>query len=115
MWAHEHFNIYMLGTTFQVQTDHKPPVNIWQKPNPPLHIMTWRLQPRDVTIAYNPMHDNLTEYMCRHPTKLSSWKENMAKLHPLTSLPKAVNIKKIKSASTTDSTLWAIIQIIQTG
>ena len=39
--------IYTDEYAFQVLTDHKPLVHIWQKPNPPLRIARWglRLQP----------------------------------------------------------------------
>ena len=124
VWACEHFDIYVRGAPFQVLMDHKPLVQIWQQPNPPLRIAKWglRLQPYDVTIEYRPGHDNPADYMSRHPTKqniLSSREEKIAEDYvnfiSQTSLPKAVTIEEVQSATTEDSTLQAVISMIQTG
>ena len=38
VWACEHFDIYVRGSSFTVVTDDKPLVHIWSKPRPPLRI-----------------------------------------------------------------------------
>ena len=124
VWACEHSYIYIRGAPFQVLTDHKPLVHIWQKHNSPLRIARWglRLQPYDVAIEYRPGHDNPADYMSRHPAKqniLSSREEKMAEDYvnfiSQTSLPKAVTIEEVQSATAEDSTLQAVITMIQTG
>ena len=123
VWACEHFDIYIRGAPFQLLTDDKSLVHIWQKPNPPFRIAGCglRLQPYDVAIEYRPGHDNPADYMSRHPAKqniLSSREEKMAEDYvnfiSQTSLLKAVTIEEVQSATTEDSTLQAVITMIQT-
>ena len=55
VWACEHYDRFVNGAPhFDVITDHKPFVNVWQKLRPPLRIERWglRLQPYQLTIKY---------------------------------------------------------------
>ena len=69
VWACEHFDIYVRGSSFTVVTNHKPLVHVWSKPRPPLRIARWslRLQPYYLTIVFRPGKDNPADYMSRHP------------------------------------------------
>uniref|UniRef100_H2ZXD0 Gypsy retrotransposon integrase-like protein 1 n=1 Tax=Latimeria chalumnae TaxID=7897 RepID=H2ZXD0_LATCH len=97
VWACEHFHIYVYGRTFSVYTDHKPLVAMEGKDNP-------------------------ADYMSQHPakgTKLTSREEmiveefvNYVTLH---TVPVALTLEDIKSATSPDITLQAVARAIPTA
>uniref|UniRef100_H3A6Z3 Gypsy retrotransposon integrase-like protein 1 n=1 Tax=Latimeria chalumnae TaxID=7897 RepID=H3A6Z3_LATCH len=126
VWACEHFHICVCGTPFLVYTDHKPLVAIYGNPKskPPARIERWSLllQPYNVTVVYREGKSNHADYMSRHPakgTRLTSHEEMIAEefvnyvvLH---TVPVALMLEDIKSATSSDPTLQAWQEINPTA
>ena len=123
VWACEHFDIYIRGSQFKVITDHKPLTTIWDKPSPPARIARWamRLQPYKMEVIYKPGKDNPADYLSRHPIAgtVSSREEKAAeefvRFVTDTNTPAAITTEDIQRATTSDSTLVKIMEIIKSG
>ncbi|KAK3084740.1 hypothetical protein FSP39_018188 [Pinctada imbricata] len=124
VWACEHFDMYIRGAPcVNIVTDHKPLETIWQKPKPPLRIERWglRLQPYKLKIRYEPGHSNPADYMSRHPcaTKKHSHEEKIAESYvnfiTTGSVPKAMTLDEVKSASNEDKTIQKAIEFAGNG
>ncbi|KAK7099536.1 hypothetical protein V1264_003664 [Littorina saxatilis] len=123
VWACKHFDIYVSGAPFTVITDHRPLLNIWQKPSPPTRIARWslRLQPYLLTMKYKPGKENPADYMSRHPTHAvaASIHEKMAEAYISfladTDTLSAVTLDEIKAETVQDATLQTVMKIISTG
>jgi hypothetical protein len=119
VWACEHFDIYVRGTKFTVITDHRPLLNIWDKPFPPARIARWalRLQPYQYVMKYKPGKDNPADYLSRHPGQemKSSRQERIAEdyIHFIAS--NAITIEQLQDATTADPTLQAVMKMVQSG
>lgn len=120
-WACEQLNIYLQGHHFIVLTDHKPLLGIWKKPNLPLRLSRWalRLQSYNMSLKYRPGHDNPADYMSRHPVSIARQPDNYVEAYVnfvmTTSLPKAVTLETVKSATAADHTLQKVIQMHISG
>eukprot|EP00795_Rhopilema_esculentum_P005359 gene5359-biopygen364 len=117
VWAVEHFHLFIYGKPFQLITDHKPLEIIYGSPKskPSARIERWvlRLQPYRFTVQYKPGVDNPADYLSRHRTKESTYKqEEMTEpyIAMLTNaaVPKTMTITEIKSATDSDRTLQAL-------
>ena len=124
VWACEHFDIYVRGSSCTVVTDHKPLMHIWSKPRPPLWIARWslRLRPYDLTIVFRPGKDNAADYMCRHPATKdvrSSREEKIAEEYvefiSQTSVPNAIALEEVRAATAKDKALQTLIELCSTG
>ena len=124
VWACEHFDIYVRGSSFMVVTDHKPLVHIWSKPRPPLRIARWslRLQPYDLTIVFRSGKDNPADYMSRHPATedvRSSREEKIAEEYvefiSQTSVLNAITLEEVRAATANDKVLQTVIELCNTG
>jgi len=69
VWACEHFKMYLLGKHFQLFTDHKPLVSIFNKPGskptPRLERWSIRLQAFDYNLLYKRGSENIADPMSR--------------------------------------------------
>ena len=78
IWACEHYRMYLLGARFNVITDHKPLVSIFNKPTANLsaRMERWMLrkQPFDFLVEYQPGANNAADYLSRHPEQNGSCK-----------------------------------------
>ncbi|XP_012940972.1 uncharacterized protein K02A2.6-like [Aplysia californica] len=126
VWACEHFNLYLLGQHFTVISDHKPLEGIFNSTTSrtSARIERWnlRLQPYDFTLRYQPGENNPDDFLSRHPFE----KNNMTSFHMAKiaddyvnfmaghSVPKAMTLEEIASASESDPTLQAVITSVQT-
>ena len=124
VWACEHFDIYVRGSSCTVVTDHKPLMHIWSKPRPPLRIARWslRLQPYDLTIVFRPGKDNPADYMSRHPATKdvrSCREEKIAEEYvefiSQTSVPNAITLEEVRAATAKDKVLQTVIELCSTG
>ena len=117
VWACEHFDIYVRGSSFTVVTDHKPLVHIWSKPRPPLRIARWSL-----TIVFRPGKDNPADYMPRNPATKdvrSSRAEKIAEEYvefiSQTSVPNAITLEEVRAATAKDKVFQTVIELCNTG
>ena len=68
-WACERCYIYDIGSSFVIETDHKPLISLFNNPNsrPPLRFERWLLflQQFDFTLRYCPGKENAADYFSR--------------------------------------------------
>ena len=82
-WGKEHFHLFLLGTEFDVYTDHKALEAIFNNPKskPLARIERWmlRLQPYNFRVIYKKGTFNEADYCkspsCRQPTENLQWKK----------------------------------------
>ena len=71
VWACEHSYVYIFGAPVTVVTDHKPLLGIYGKASSrtSARLERWclRLIPYDMTLTYEPVHQNPADYISRHP------------------------------------------------
>ena len=125
VWACEHFNIYILGSEFTtIVTDHKPLLNIWEKPNPPTRIARWslRLTPYKLKFRFQAGKDNIADYMSRHPIPQSETQTTMCRHDKIAEdyvnfvlendQFSAITLSEVQSATENDPTLQTVIKLI---
>ena len=123
VWACEHFDIYLRGTSFRVITDHKPLTSIWSKPSPPARIARWamRLQPYKMHVVYRPGKDNPADYLSRHPhtSEASNRAQKIAEEYVAfvasSNTPCAVTIDDVRAATAEDPVLRKIGELVHSG
>ena len=118
VFAWQHFNTYILGRPFTVESDHKPLEMIHQKSlasaPPRLQIMLLQLQRYNVTIRYKPGKDMLlTDAMSRCPS-YSSEEIKLDMRVDYVAFNKAW-IAKLKKAIWEDLILSIVYQLTQQG
>ena len=124
------FRMYLLGHPgFTVVTDHKPLVSIFNNPKKPgpfrVEKMRLKLQGYSFQVVYKKGDSNPTDYLSRHPQKLSECtKEDLemsneleAYVHWVTSsgLPNAVQVSDIQEAVAKDAVLQRVIKHFKHG
>ncbi|XP_033099920.1 uncharacterized protein K02A2.6-like [Anneissia japonica] len=122
LWACEHFHVYIYGAQITVVTDHKPLVTLFGNANAslPSRLERWalRLLPYNPSIVFRKGRDNPADYLSRHPVSIetSSRKDlvseeyvNFIETH---SIPKAVTLYELKTATKEDATLQSLIELI---
>jgi hypothetical protein len=119
-WACEQLNIYLQGNHFKILTDHKPLLGIWKKAELPLRLSRWalRLQGYNMTLVYRPGHDNPADYMSRHPETSApqySYTDSYVNFVTQQSLPKAITLKEVQSATSADETFKCVMSMCQSG
>ena len=70
VWGVEHHHLYLLGTHFDILTDHMPLVSAYgPNGNPPVRVLRFalRLQPYDYSIRHIDGRSNVTDYLSRQP------------------------------------------------
>jgi transposase InsO family protein len=125
VWACEHFDMYLRGAKhFTVISDHKPLETLFSKRKLTLRLERWslRLQPYKFTIKYRPGQDNAADYMSRHPDvakQTSSREQTIAELYvnfiTESSVPRAMSLDDIKTATAADHTLCLAMELVRTG
>ena len=123
-WGIQHFHMYLYGGSFEVATDHKPLLPIFNKPTakPPLRIERWlmRLQEYDFKLTYQPGKTNPADYMSRHPlasTKSASREQKMAEeyVNLITSnaVPRSLSLDEIEHETQNDGALQECMRAIK--
>ena len=119
----ERFHLYLFGSEFNVVTDHKPLVPMFNHPHSklPARIERWllRLQQYNMTVIYRSGKENPADYMSRHPTS-STYTERSEKVteeyinflaHHCT--PKAMSLDEVKTETLLDPVLQQVITCVR--
>ena len=122
-YACERNRLYLLGRSFDIYNDHKPIVNLLNKPlsKLPLRIenMLLSIQGYNFKLYYVPTQKNISDYNSRNPhdTPNNSSKGNEKYVNFISSfaLPNAITIEQLKTETKKDNFLQCLIQIIKTG
>ena len=120
VWGVEHHHLYLLGTNFEIRTDHKPLVHAYG-PNgsPPARVLRFalRLQPYNYTIKHIDGHSNVADYLSRQPIGdedicYHTATEDFVRSTVLAAVPPALTAKEVEQASRTDLELTHVRQCI---
>ena len=120
------FQMYLLGITFTLYTDHKPLIPLLNKPkkSSPFRIerMRLRLQGFKFNVEHLPGKLNPTDYTSRHPVpivindetciseELNAYVNKIIKQMDL-----AIRIEEIQNENVNDNTISKIIQLLENG
>ena len=115
--------VYLIGSNFIVETDHKPLVPLFNNPNsrPPLRIERWLLylQQFQFTLRYCPGSENAADYLSRHAIPVASDQEKDSKriVHQIivNTIPKSITLEEMQEATAIDLELCKLAQYIQEG
>ena len=122
IWAVEYFRLYLLGTHFEIRTDHKPLVSAYgPKGNPRARVQRFalRLQPYSYTMKHINGTSNIADFLSREPVdeqedlcyKLT---EEYVRSVVLAAVPLALTAQEVESISAVDSELTAVRKAIST-
>lgn len=126
VWACERLHMYLIGTEFELLTDHKPLQFIF-KPNskPCARVERWmlRLQPFNYKVRYIPGQNNIADALSRllPETSMSEEKndflntEEYVKYVASEATPVALSTRDIEEASKTDRDMKEIRDSLKTG
>ena len=122
VWGCERFHMYLIGTKFDLFTDHKALEVIFSPTSkPPARIERWalRLQQYDFTVKYRKGDGNPADVLSRMPLPTQRQKVNVADEYvnfiAAHSIPKSMTYQEIQSATQADQQLQAVIKASQTG
>lgn len=114
-----------MALLFIIHTDHKLLMAIFNNTQAQLsaHKVCWvlRTQPYEMTVHYQPSHDNLTDYLSRYSANSpNSNREKKVAEEYLnyiisTSTPKSMTTDKVATETIKDPTLTAVIKAITTN
>ena len=117
VWGIEHFHLYLYGAQFNVTTDHKPLVTIFNNGNTKstARCERWclRLQTYQFEVKYSPGKENPADYMSRHPLETEDGKptrseiitENYINMVESLSTPNAISTEELQEETNNDATL----------
>ena len=124
VWWIEHYRLFLIGSQFDLITDHKALEAIFNNPrsNPPARIERWmlQLQPYNFTVIYRTGSLNESDYMSRHPASKgdTSMTENIADAYVNFivnhSVLKSMTLDEIKDATTKDPVMTKLRESIYT-
>ncbi|XP_062698772.1 uncharacterized protein K02A2.6-like isoform X1 [Aedes albopictus] len=120
VWAVERFSVYLLGRTFELETDHKPLEAIFKPTSRPCsRIERWvlRLQSFSFVVKYRSGTGNVADPLSRlveaqQPEEFDAESKFMV-LAVLESA--AVDVQQLEEMSNTDATLEVVKQCLRTG
>ena len=122
VWACERFHLYVYGTEFVLETDHKPLEFIYSKRSKPsARIERWvlRLQSYCFKVQYKPGKQNIADSLSRLVDKSDDKSENDADkyIHFVAenAIPGAMSGKEIEEASASDAELCSLREFIKSG
>lgn len=125
VWGCEKFRLYLVGSHFDIETDHQPLLGIFSaNGKPSLRVQGWsmRLQPYDFTLKYIKGKDNPADILSRRPLPYNKLNEtqtakveehvNLAIAH---AVPKAVVFSDVVIMSENDAEVVAVKRALRTG
>ena len=127
MFACLRFNLYLMGRRFDVITDHKPLLHMFNNPHKlgPARVerMRLRVQGYYFEVKYRPGKSNPSDFLSRHPVSCSSvWEkeeanEQVAYLNLLhsQSMPEAITLEKVREAVEADEVLCKVRSMLLDG
>ena len=129
VWACERFRHYLIGTQFDLVTDHEPLKTIYgPRSKPCARIERWvlRLMPYDYRVVYWPGSKNVADPLsrlsqsgiskaCEASVSLTAKAEAHVRFVALNAVPRAMTAKEIEQVSVDDAELEIVRQCIQTG
>ena len=120
VWGCERFHLYLVGTQFDLITDHKPLEMIYSPTSrPPLRIERWllRLQQYKFNIKYRPGNSNPADVLSRQPLftnyRSSTIAEKYVNFIQNHSVPKTLTLEEIRRATLNDPELQMVISAIK--
>ena len=109
VWGCECFHIYLIGTKFDLFTDHKALEVIFTPTSkPPARIERWalRLQQYDFSVRYRKGEGNPADVLSRMPLSSSTSKHNVADEYvnfiATHAVPKSMTLQEIEQATQID-------------
>ncbi|MCG8046730.1 MAG: RNase H-like domain-containing protein [Candidatus Thiodiazotropha endolucinida] len=121
----EHFHLFLFGKPFTLITDHKPLTAIFgtgklKNKQQSLRLERWRLRlaTYDFKVTYKKGELMISDYMSRHPFNDYSdhnSTEDYVRLIASNSVPKALNMCDVASATQQDKTLQDVILSVKTN
>ena len=125
-WASKRCYMYLIGSSFIVETDHQPLLPLFNNPHsrPPMRIKGWLLymQQFDYQLKYRPGKQNAADYLSRHtlPLTKGDLKTCQARTQVVHSIitgtaPKAITLAEVQAATKKDQELNKLIPLIQTA
>ena len=122
VWACERFSLYVFGSSFELETDHKPLEHIYSKKSrPSARIERWvlRLQGYDYKVVYKPGRCNIADALSRlgieKSIDKSGDKYDFARMVVTDTMPNALSPNEVEQISANDAELDQVRQCIQTG
>ena len=112
--------MYLLGPQeFQIATDHKPFIPIFNNPSaklpPRLERLRMKTQHLDFVMIHITGKSNMTDYLSRHPLPYAEEAHLEHHARAVIATDHAVVLDKIREETRKDSALQALIQTIRTG
>ena len=119
----EHFHLYIYGSPFLMNTDHKPLVGIFKSQKPAtarIERLRLRLLPYEMTLEYRPGKNELNpaDFISRHPhskPQRNNASEEYVNYVTKNCVPKSMSYAEIQEATKQDSTLQKVVSAIQSG
>ena len=120
VWGVEHHHFYLLGTHFDILTDHKPLVSAYgPNGNPPARGLRFalRLQPYDYSIRHIDGRSNVADYLSRQPLVSEDIcyhiaTEEFVRSIVVRAVPTALTACEVEQASEKDVELFTVRQCI---
>jgi hypothetical protein len=112
--------MYLLGGKhFQLATDHKPLLPLFNNPQaklpPRIERLIMKMQNLDFTMIHIPGKENVTDYMSRHPLPYSERTGVEKHVRAVTQADHAVVLEKIATETEQDAELQHLKHAMQTG
>ena len=119
-FATSRLQMYLLGGKhFQLATDHKPLLPLFNNPQaklpPRIERLIMKMKNLDFTMIHIPGKENVTDYMSRHPLPETAKTGVEKHVKAVTELDHAVVLEKIAAESAIDPELKHLRQAIKTG
>ncbi|CAB3987363.1 Hypothetical predicted protein [Paramuricea clavata] len=125
VWGIEHFRMFLIGSEFDVITDHKALESIFNNPRsrPPARIERWmmRLQPFNFKVIYRKGSLNEADYLSRHQAVIereqitSASAEEYVNYVTNCSVPKSMTLDEIKKETHNDPVLQKVKKCLEEG